>query len=60
MKLKDSKTGLVIADFNDDQNLTIDEALKLMDFEAREKGQIYDLDYNQYWDAYYDNLIWEK
>lgn len=60
MKLRDSKTGLVIADFNDDQNLTIDEALKIMDFEAREKGQIYDLDYHQYWNAYYDNLVWEK
>lgn len=58
MKLKDSKTGLVIADFNDDQNLMIDEALKIMDFEARENGQIYDLDYKCYWNAFYSNLVW--
>ena len=56
MKLKDSKTGLVIADF--DEKMTIDEAIKKMDFEVRENGQIYDLDYHQYWNAFYDNLVW--
>lgn len=56
MKLKDSKTGLVIADF--DEEMTIDEAIKRMDFEVRENGQIYDLDYKCYWNAFYSNLIW--
>lgn len=56
MKLKDSKTGLIIADF--DEQMTIDEAIKRMDFEVRENGQIYDLDYRQYWNAFYDNLVW--
>ena len=56
MKLKDSKTGLVIADF--DEQMTIDEAIKKMDFEVRENGQIFDLDYRRYWNAYYQNLVW--
>lgn len=56
MKLKDSKTGLVIADF--DEQMTIDEAIKRMDFEVRENCQIYDLDYKCYWNAFYSNLVW--